>query len=56
LRGRSALGGTERVDVYTTQLRDGNLFYVATVVPERDEGNYVDAFERVVQSVRLNDR
>ena len=56
LRGRSVLGGNERVDVYTTQLRDGNLFYVATVVPEREEGDYANAFERVVQSVRLNDR
>ena len=40
LVGRSALGGNERVDVYTTMLRDGNLFYVLTVVPEREEGNY----------------
>jgi hypothetical protein len=54
--GRSALGGRERVDVYTTQLRDGNLFYVVTVVPEREEGNYADVFNRVVQSVRLSDR
>jgi hypothetical protein len=54
--GRSALGGRERVDVYTTQLRDGNLFYVITVVPEREEGNYSAVFNRVVQSVRLNDR
>ena len=44
------------MDVYTTQLRDGNLFYVITVVPEREEGNYTDVFNRVVQSVRLNDR
>jgi hypothetical protein len=56
LVGRSALGGRERVDVYTTQLRDGNLFYVITVVPEREEGNYADVFNRVVQTVRLNDR
>ena len=54
--GRSALGGRERVDVYTTQLRDGNLFYVVTVVPEREEANYADVFSRVVQTVRLNDR
>jgi hypothetical protein len=56
LVGRSALGGRERVDVYTTLLRDGNLFYVITVVPEREEGNYADVFNRVVQTVRLNDR
>ncbi|HJU43141.1 MAG TPA: M48 family metallopeptidase [Vicinamibacterales bacterium] len=56
LIGRSAIGGRERVDVYTTQLRDGNLFYVITVVPEREEGNYTAVFNRVVQTVRLNDR
>ena len=56
LVGRSALGGRERVDVYTTLLRDGNLFYVLTVVPEREESNYGAAFDRVVQSVRLNER
>jgi hypothetical protein len=56
LIGRSVLGGRERVDVYTTLLRDGNLFYVLTVVPEREENNYGAAFDRVVRSVRLNDR
>jgi Zn-dependent protease with chaperone function len=56
LIGRSVLGGRERVDVYTTMLRDGNLFYVLTVVPEREENNYGAAFDRVVRSVRLNDR
>jgi beta-barrel assembly-enhancing protease len=56
LIGRSALGGSERVDVYTTMLRDGNLFYYLSVVPEREEGNYAAAFERVAQSIRLNDR
>ena len=56
LIGRSALGGNERVDVYTTMLRDGNLFYVLTVVPQREEDLYAPTFNRVVQSVRLNDR
>ena len=56
LIGRSALGGAERVDVYTTLLRDGNLFYYLSVVPEREEGNYEAVFNRVAQSIRLNDR
>ena len=56
LIGRSAVGGNERVDVFTTLLRDGNLFYVLTVVPEREESTYSPTFNRVVQSVRLNDR
>jgi hypothetical protein len=56
LQGRSALGGNERVDVYTTLLRDGNLFYFASVVPEREAGAYVDAFDRALRTIRLNDR
>jgi len=56
LIGNSALGGRERVDVYTTMLANGDLFYVLTVVPEQELGNYGAAFNRVVQSVRLSDR
>ena len=32
----SPLGGQERIDVYTTFLADGTLFYYLTVVPEKD--------------------
>lgn len=56
LEGRSALGGVERVDVHTTLLSNGDLFYVLTVVPEREAGTYGQAFNRVLQTVRLNDR
>lgn len=56
LVGRSAVGGNERVAVYTTFLADGNLFYYLTVVPEREAGTYEAAFNRVGQSIRLNDR
>jgi hypothetical protein len=56
LQGRSALGGNERVDVYTTLLRDGNLFYFVSVVPEQEVGDYVDAFDRALETIRLNDR
>jgi Zn-dependent protease with chaperone function len=56
LEGRSALGGTERVDVYTTMLSNGDMFYLLTVVPEREQGTYQQAFSRVVQTVRINDR
>jgi hypothetical protein len=56
LVGRSALGGEERVGVYTTFLADGNLFYYATVVPERDSARYGAVFERIGESIRLNDR
>ena len=56
LEGRSALGGVERVDVHTTLLANGDLFYVLTVAPERELGNYSQAFDRVVRSVRITDR
>jgi Zn-dependent protease with chaperone function len=56
LEGRSAVGGAERVDVHTTLLANGDLFYLLTVAPERELGAYGQAFNRVVQSVRLNDR
>ena len=56
LEGRSALGGVERVDVHTALLSNGDLFYVLTVVPEREIGTYGAAFDRVVRSVRINDR
>lgn len=56
LAGRSAVGGVERVDVFTTLLSNGDLFYLLTVAPDRDLGLYGDAFDRVVRSVRINDR
>lgn len=56
LEGRSALGGVERVEVHTTMLANGDLFYLLTVAPERELGTYGPAFDRVVQSVRLSDR
>jgi hypothetical protein len=56
LEGRSALGGVERVEVHTTLLSNGDLFYLLTVVPEREVGTYGPAFDRVVRTVRLNDR
>ncbi len=56
LVGRSAVGGDELVDLYTTLLNDGNLFYYVTVVPEADARYFTDAFDRVGQSIRLSDR
>jgi len=56
LEGRSALGGVERVDVHTTLLSNGDLFYVLTVAPDREMGTYGPAFDRVVRTVRINDR
>ena len=52
---RSALGGQEYVGLHTTFLRNGNIFYVATIVPENEASAYQSAFSKVVNSVRLKD-
>jgi len=43
----------ETVQVITTQLSDGGLFYGIAVVPERDYAAYLDTFERVFDSLRF---
>jgi hypothetical protein len=55
LVNRSALGGTERIGLYTTFLADGNLFYYATIVPEREADQYRLVFDRIGRSIRLKD-
>jgi len=51
----SPLGGNERINVYTTFLADGNLFYVLTVVPEREAEAFQPTFAKIVQSIKLTD-
>ena len=51
----SALGGQERVGLYTTFLADGSLFYYLTIVPDRDAQDYQEAFRRIGQSLRLTE-
>ncbi|MCA1626647.1 MAG: M48 family metallopeptidase [Acidobacteria bacterium] len=49
-------GQTEVVNIVTTQLRDGNLFYMAAVAPQNDYRNYQSAFNNILRSIQLNDR
>jgi hypothetical protein len=57
LSGRSAITGrNETVTVYTTQLRSGEMFYIATVAPEEESYRYNNAFRAVIDSVQLSDR
>jgi Zn-dependent protease with chaperone function len=51
----SAVGGQEYVGLHTTFLRDGNLLYVATIVPQNESSAYQPAFSRVLRSLRLKD-
>jgi hypothetical protein len=40
--------------VITTQLRNGQLFYMIAVAPQ-SERNFETAFQNIMQSVRIND-
>jgi predicted Zn-dependent protease len=54
--GRSPITNrTEIVNIYTTQLRNGGLFYAITVVPDEESYNYSSAFRNVLSSIQLND-
>jgi hypothetical protein len=54
-RVSEATGERERVEVSTTLLRDGTLFYLLAVAPQQQRSNYAAAFERVVRSIRIID-
>ena len=49
-----ATGRPENVRVITTQLRNGQLFYMIAVAPQ-SERNFETAFQNIMQSVRIND-
>jgi Zn-dependent protease with chaperone function len=49
------LGGRERIDVYTTFLADGSLFYYLTIVPENEAQAFREAFQRIGESIRLTE-
>jgi Zn-dependent protease with chaperone function len=51
----SQLGGRELVNLYTTLLIDGTLFYYLTIVPEKDAAAFQETFERIGKSIRLTD-
>ena len=50
-----ATGHAETVNIVTTQLRDGTLFYLITVSPTNEYRNYQSTFSRILRSIRLND-
>jgi hypothetical protein len=50
-----ATGRPEIINVVTTQLRSGDLFYVLTVSPENEYSNYQNTFLNILRSMRLND-
>jgi hypothetical protein len=56
LSGRSPITGqTEIVNIYTTQLSDGNLMYIAAVSPQSESSRYSRAFSQIIGSIQIND-
>jgi beta-barrel assembly-enhancing protease len=56
LENRSESSGqTEVIQLITTRLADGTLFYLIAVTPEAESRAYETTFQQVVRSVRLND-
>jgi hypothetical protein len=51
-----ATGGMETIQVITTQLRDGNLFYAIAVAPRDDFSSYRGVFDRIASSIQFTDR
>ena len=50
-----ASGQPEVIQLVTTRLRDGTLFYLLAVAPETDARAYESTFQQIVRSIRLND-
>jgi Zn-dependent protease with chaperone function len=50
---QSATGQPESIVVFTTQLRDGNLFYAVAVAPQTDFNAYRSVFDKVIRSIQL---
>jgi hypothetical protein len=49
-----ATGRNEVVIVYTTMLRNGDLFYVIALAPQDEYTNYQGVFQYVLRSIQLN--
>ncbi|MBK8813414.1 MAG: M48 family metalloprotease [Acidobacteria bacterium] len=56
LSGRSPVTNqTEVATVYTTLLRNGQLFAIVTVVPQNEQSSYNATFRNMIRSIRLSD-
>ena len=49
-----ATGRPENIRLITTQLRNGQLFYMIAVAPQNERG-FDTAFDQILRSVRIND-
>jgi hypothetical protein len=48
-----ATGQQERIELFTTLMRDGTLFYALGVVPRAQFADYQGTFRQVVKSIRF---
>ncbi|MCU1385803.1 MAG: yfgC 1 [Acidobacteria bacterium] len=55
LTNTSSAGQPENIVMFTSQLRDGSLFYAVAVAPQRDFPTYSRIFDRVIASIQLID-
>jgi hypothetical protein len=51
----SSTGQPENIVAFTSQLRDGSLFYAVAVAPRGDFQSYSRVFDRVISSIQLID-
>ncbi len=49
-----ATGRTENIALATTQLRNGNVLFISTVLPQNDSGLFQNAFANILTSLQLN--
>ena len=50
-----ATGRAEVITLITTQLRNGQLFYMIAVAPENESASYQTAFRNVLRSLQISD-
>ena len=55
LQNRNSDGSSEVINVYATQLRNGNLLYAVGVAPQAEYSAYRNVFDRVVGSIRVSE-
>ena len=48
-----ATGNPEVVEIYTTQLSDGSLFYALGVAPRDEYNAYANVFRNVIKSIQF---
>ena len=50
-----ATGQAENITLITTQLRNGELFYMIAVAPENESASYQSTFRNILRTLQIND-